>query len=149
MLGTVGAAQHLEYRAVGDVVNSASRVQALNKRLGTTILATRSAVPADAPIRRRYLGRFRLAGKSEALDIIEIISSERLAPKALEAWLRRFESALDAFQHGRWDEAAEGFRAALAEDSGDAVSRFYLEAVDLIVSEPPQRPWDGVLRVDG
>jgi adenylate cyclase len=33
VLGPVGAADHYEYRAVGDIVNTASRVQGLNKGL--------------------------------------------------------------------------------------------------------------------
>ncbi len=43
-LGMVGALTHYEYRAVGDTVNTANRVQGLNKRLGTRVLASEAAV---------------------------------------------------------------------------------------------------------
>src|SRR5690606_3451381 len=39
-LGHVGAVNHYEYRAVGDIVNAATRLEALNKDLGTGILAS-------------------------------------------------------------------------------------------------------------
>ncbi len=41
-LTTVGAHGHYEYRAVGDAVNTANRIQELNKRLGTRILVCRA-----------------------------------------------------------------------------------------------------------
>ena len=40
LLGSIGALDHYEYRAVGDMVNTASRVEGLNKFLGTQILVS-------------------------------------------------------------------------------------------------------------
>ena len=43
-LTTVGAHGHYEYRAVGDAVNTANRIQELNKRLGTRILVAEAVL---------------------------------------------------------------------------------------------------------
>jgi adenylate cyclase len=40
LLGNVGALDHYEYRAVGDIVNTSSRIEGLNKQLGTRILVS-------------------------------------------------------------------------------------------------------------
>ena len=37
LLGNIGGEQRYEYRAVGDIVNTASRIQGLNPLLGTRV----------------------------------------------------------------------------------------------------------------
>mgnify|MGYP001827362399 CR=1 FL=1 len=44
VMSHVGAIDHFEYRAVGDMVNTASRIENLNKLLGTAILASEDFV---------------------------------------------------------------------------------------------------------
>ena len=43
-IGTVGAMDHYEYRAVGDCVNTASRLEGLNKHLKTRILVSEDVI---------------------------------------------------------------------------------------------------------
>lgn len=42
-LGNIGGSRHLEYRAVGDIVNTASRIENLNKLLRTQLRLQRTA----------------------------------------------------------------------------------------------------------
>jgi adenylate cyclase len=51
VLGNVGAGEHFEYRAVGDIVNTAQRIEDLNKRLGTRV-ADEATCPGDSAPRR-------------------------------------------------------------------------------------------------
>ena len=73
LFGTVGASGHYEYRAVGDIVNTASRIQGLNKVLGTRLLASEETVRGLDDIVARPLGSFLLVGKAKPVSIVELL----------------------------------------------------------------------------
>jgi adenylate cyclase len=68
----VGARDHFEYRAVGDIVNTASRLEALNKDLGTSVLVSADTVAGLDNIVSRPLGSRRLAGKQSPIEVHEL-----------------------------------------------------------------------------
>lgn len=124
VLGPVGAGGHFEYRAIGDVVNTASRIEALNKQLGTQVLASAEVVAGLTGIDCRPVGRFVLAGKAQALDLFE------LTPGSARAETRsRFEEALAACAAGDIHAARDAFGTVLAADPGDGVAAFYVRAL--------------------
>lgn len=68
--GTVGAGDRLGYTLLGDAVNTASRVQELNKAHGTAILATEATrVLAGPGFRFRPLGEVPIRGRGESLRL--------------------------------------------------------------------------------
>ena len=73
LMGNVGAEGHFEYAPVGDIVNATQRVEALNKKLGTKLLASEELIEGTSGIMSRKLGSFLLAGKSNPLVIHELL----------------------------------------------------------------------------
>jgi len=69
----VGAGDHFEYRAVGDIVNTASRLEALNKELGTSLLVSAETLRGVDTAVSRPLGSFVLAGKHTPLEVCELL----------------------------------------------------------------------------
>jgi adenylate cyclase len=64
IVGDVGGLGHLDYTAHGDAVNSAARLEAINKQFGTTIcLGARAAKAIAQPERLRPLGTVVLRGR--------------------------------------------------------------------------------------
>lgn len=146
VLGNVGALDHYEYRAVGDMVSTASRIQGLNKHVGTRILASAQAVAGADAVHARRIGEFLLPGKTLPLEIFEIMGFSQEIDAARRALLARFAQALETYTGGATKEAERLFAALLEDDPGDGVARFYLGLCRRVHDHPP-REWTGVVSI--
>lgn len=125
-LGEVGASQHRELRAVGDIVNTSSRIQGANKPLGTRILASGAVTAHDdqgaGHGHARPLGAFVLAGKRSPIELHEI-----LAEPLPDAAARAFDTARTAYACDATHSAAEHLQRVLALCPDDGPCHFYLQ----------------------
>ena len=83
--GVLGADDRLTYTALGDTVNVASRIEDLNRELGTRILIsdiTRRALGERLPT--RAIGAVPLRGRQTALEVWELLE-ERAPPPPVPA----------------------------------------------------------------
>ncbi len=142
----VGGSSH--YRAIGDTVNIASRIQGVNKYLGTRILASASVALSLTDVIYRPVGIFRVIGRAEPLALIEIVGRESEAIIANFPLYKKFAEGLKLFQQGQWQDAALCFQALLDGYGNDGPSRFYL-ALALAYQKNPLLNWDGVVTLDG
>jgi adenylate cyclase len=148
VLGHVGAMDHYEYRAVGDIVNTATRIQGLNKRFRTRILVSDDVlVGLDAFFTRR-LGTFVLAGKSNPLVIHELICRRDEASERQRRMAALFAEGVAAYEEQCWLKATEAFGACLREGGDDEAARFYLDACAEHRARHPAEPWEAVFRME-
>lgn len=127
MVGNVGGKGHFAWSVVGDIPNTASRIEGLNKHLGTRLLASDSVVgDLGGEILTRRVGRFRLMGKTGALDIHELVARREEATPAQLRLVSSFGDALEACESGRLPEAVGLFRQVLEEFPDDGPARFHL-----------------------
>jgi adenylate cyclase len=128
-LGNVGAMEHFEYRAVGDTVNSATRIEGLNKVLGTRILVSASVIDGLQGFFHRELGTFLLKGKSQPITVFELVGTideiSNFDPDCLQL-AEKFSQALDLFKAKEWEQALVLFRKINADFPGDGPTQFYI-----------------------
>ncbi len=147
-LGDVGAGEHYEYRAVGDMVNTASRLEGLNKQLGTWILASGEVVRGIADLPARDVGSFRVVGRRQFLEVYELLPPERSDESGNGPRFDAFAAGLGSFRKGAWKEAEHRFQSVLANYPSDGPSRYYRDLARRFDATPPGPDWDGVVTLD-
>jgi adenylate cyclase len=148
-LGAIGGAGHMEFRAVGDIVNTASRIDSLNKRLGTRILVSAETLAGAGGLPSRELGTFLLAGKSTPLVIHELLAGDAPSDARAGEWQARFAAALSAFRAADWQQAAEAFASLHREQPADGPAAFYAELCARYVATGPDSFENGAVRLSG
>jgi adenylate cyclase len=147
-LGNIGAGDHYEYGPTGDTVNTTSRMDGLNKYLGTEILASAEIVDQIGGVLTREVGAFKLKGKAQPVVIHELLSRTEESDEKQKKGAGIFAEALTAFRRQSWDEATEKFYQAIEISGTDGPARFYLKLCEQYKKIPPEGAWDGVIPLD-
>ncbi|MCU7830077.1 MAG: adenylate/guanylate cyclase domain-containing protein [Candidatus Thiodiazotropha sp. (ex Myrtea sp. 'scaly one' KF741663)] len=127
VMGHVGAIDHFEYRAVGDMVNTASRIENLNKLLGTAILASREAATGLQGIVTRELGDFPVPGRQQPITLLEVAASDVTVTPEMRALHISFAQALAYWHQGDKATACDKFEAILQDHPDDGPCIYYIQ----------------------
>jgi adenylate cyclase len=142
-VGNFGSMTRVDYTALGENINLASRMEGLNKYLGTRVLITEETQKVAGPrIVTRYLGLFRLKGFEKAVGVYEL--SGRIEQEAESRELRtRFARALAILATRDFDAAEAEFRCVLELSPHDGPAKFYLEQLAELRTENLPDDWKG------
>jgi len=119
VVGNIGYERKLDYTAIGDVVNTASRLENLTKDVGATILISQDVYKdvADKVV-CRYVGSFLLRGKVHSIKVYEpLLLKEDAEPSYLET-VEKINKGVELLEEGDLKGAYEIFVYVL-ENSGD------------------------------
>jgi adenylate cyclase len=103
IVGNFGGKTIFDYRALGDPVNTASRLEGANKHLGTLICVSEDTLSGCPNIPTRPIGRLQLKGKLIPLMVFELLNSQATQNtdymSAYELMRDSQSSAAGAFRH--------------------------------------------------
>jgi len=75
LVGNFGGSRYFDYTAYGDTINTAARLEAANKSLGTRICVSAAVANAAVDFKGRPVGDLVLRGRSEPLRAFEPLSA--------------------------------------------------------------------------
>jgi adenylate cyclase len=139
---------HFQYTPVGDIVNSAARIENLNKYLGTKALVSEDVIHQLDGFLTREVGKFRLKGKVNPIVIYELLSRAEESDEKQRKACAIFAEAISAFRRQSWDEAIEKFNQSIENLGEDGPSLFYIRLCEEYKKNPPEEPWEGVINME-
>ncbi len=119
-VGNFGGDTLFDYRALGDPVNTAARLEGANKFLGTSLCVSEETLQACPGAVARPIGRLRLAGRSSFLMVYEALG---MGPGAAQVDAD-YEQAFALMRDGR-DEALPAFESLAAQRPQDGLVAFH------------------------
>src|SRR3954471_1183917 len=82
LVGNFGGSRFFDYTAYGDTINTAARLEAANKHLGTRICVSAAAADSAGNFQGRPVGNISLRGRSEPLRAFEPLQDARFKTTA-------------------------------------------------------------------
>jgi adenylate cyclase len=143
IVGNFGGKALFDYRALGDPINTAARLETVNKHLGTRVCVSQAILAGCAGVPTRAVGRLVLKGKTHAL---QVFTPDATLDPALCAPAQEYQAALTMLQtdtvqgHGApLHSALAAFEALAARYPQDPLVALHLQRLrqgamdDLIV----------------
>jgi len=122
LVGNFGGKRFFDYTAYGDTINTAARLEAANKHLGTRICVSETVAKAAENFKGRPVGDIVLRGRSEPLRVYEPLRAEVFSASAITQYSEAF-AKLEA-----GDAAAmPAFAALVGLHADDPLAGFHLK----------------------
>jgi class 3 adenylate cyclase/CHASE2 domain-containing sensor protein len=121
-VGNFGSLDRYEYKALGDAVNTAARLEGLNKYFGTRILITQQTRDASPEVPCRKVGGVIVKGKTEPIHVYEPLTGTRADDANTKSYLAAFELMKNADAG-----ALAAFEEHCQRYPDDALAQYHIE----------------------
>ncbi|MBI3893302.1 MAG: GAF domain-containing protein, partial [Candidatus Wallbacteria bacterium] len=145
LCGTIGSEKKMEYTAIGDGVNLASRLESANKYYGTEVLISEfTFAKAADECRVREIDRVKVKGKHQGVTVYQLLGMrDAKFDEAREAMLGAYDEGMRWGGAHHFEKAHRCFIRAVEINPKDRPSNLWLERTAEMIKNPPPDDWDG------
>lgn len=146
IVGNLGSSERLNYTAIGDTINTASRFESINKNYNTKIIVSDAVYEL---IKDRFILRMIdcvvVKGRTKSSCIYELLSNDiTKVPFDITAYRPIFEKGFRFYQQQQWDEAISHFEDCLKIYPNDTIAPIFVERCKYFKLHPPRDDWNGI-----
>ena len=125
IIGNMGGKNQLDYRALGDAVNVAARLESANKYLGTRVCVSETTVEKCSNFIGRPIGSLLLKGKSKPVKTYEPLNREQINSENVRSYLSAF-----ALLNENTMAAKEAFKKISSRYSNDRLAKNHYDRLN-------------------
>ncbi len=144
VVGNMGSKNRMDYTMMGDTVNTAARLESVNKIYGIyTLIGETTYKALDSGILTREIDSINVVGKIEPVSVYQLLGHVEDFDNQMVETINLYTKGLDIYRKQDWNKAIDYFNSALKINPKDGPSQTMIARCNEFKINPPGKDWNG------